>query len=1842
YHQEGSRTVDLVGDFVGREPFIIDGDSLLLQCFANKKLDFHPGFQVLHATYLVERLLQKLQQRRCVCEIVFFDQSAQLCVPTAIDRALHDRYLLAREAIIQHLISISLRSPHCLRVRKFQSFRSMKFEEHLVKSGAYLFMCHDGASENQVDGDEKGSEDSGSEGTESDDSSEEEVDENRFEVSPCKESSRVEFRRMIHWFIARGRNISLINSLEFRDTKVMSIVIEGTFTRKNWILLQQETLGLSTLTLESTPSSDHSVESSGHGSLDLEEVKTMIEKVIHKQSSLTQRQCLLVVTLGIMLGNITSSSRKITMGATSMILHLVLLQHTKLGDRGVQISNSKNSNEFLNSFLRLAKDIISSAHWEKATHNLPCDLADLFDGRTFFWVYTMIETCGINGVISSTTLLPFNDLISLVNHLGGTELQLADSRVATEVAIQHKNRPEKSKSDKNQEDKKQPSSKNNAKSRKGAEVLPFQSPVFDDHLKPFRIQVDDSTGAENNPKGSKGFKEDTHWHNSRPLDSKKAPKLSPKDLLKQNKRNQFYMKEMLRYAESLSGSAGISQGEIVVVGSTSTAKSKSNQSPQVRSQPATGKASGREKAATASQQKTIEEEKKQRAKWTSKLKLMEKSSLDPLDRFHAMEEYLTSLSKDSRIFLEAEVLAYLLDTSVQALSRHEVDQSHTMIMTHIWGVLSRLMKLKRGISNDIRIYVQRVCQHLELPAVSLSKQTGQPLSFKPVTLPKKPNSMIGVSQVEFQLLHGGPFMERSIGSLPDPRTPDFDPDRWQREVLDQIDTKQSAFIVAPTSAGKTFISFYAMRQILKEDNEGILIYVAPTKALVNQIAAEVQARFSKKYPAKATAKQVWAIHTRDHRINSPTGCQILITVPHILQIMLLSPIHAKSWTPRLRRIIFDEIHCIGQAEDGVIWEQLLLLAPCPIIALSATVGNPEEFYEWLKHAQRTNGHELKMIQHKHRYSDLRNYVYCPPPVFSFKGFSNVDVSYQWGLDEAGDMKFMHPVLSLGDRSRAIPTDFSLEPRDCLSLWKAMSDLQTDDFPVNSSLSPSSFFSGIISKKDVIEWQKPLIELVNNWKNDRRSPFEALLFELGRQSTGSSTTVDNAEKASLSHSQPQGSSMSHTNGNDEDDVLLSTTLPLICSLHDHRALPALFFNYDRSKCEKIGKHLLKKLREAESQWKSENSAWKAKVDKWKDWKKADAVSKKKVAKPTKKKRSEDQPTSHADGIRDLASGEGSMLELFDPERPVEMFSLADPKKLSRSEFLEYITDFKWRDIPDWLTDALERGIGVHHAGMNRKYRQVCEMLFRKGFLRVVIATGTLALGINMPCKTVVFSGDSLFLTALNFRQAAGRAGRRGFDLLGNVVFQHVPTAKIHRLVSSRLPDLNGHFPITTSLILRLFILLDGSNQAASAVKSINSLLSSPRICLGGSETKDTVLHYLRFSIEYLRRNDLIDGTGAPLNFAGCVSHLYFTESSSFAFHAFLSSGYFEDVCKDFGRAPESNQTTLQTLMLVMCHIFKRQRLRQSTLESYRTAEKSSSSIVVLPHLPKKAAQALKNHNRQVLDIYTGYVSTFIDQHIDTPDCDLPLSHTKCGGDTSALEVGVMKSHSLNPAPKIISPFYALSGHKDWRIGKSTVADLCETIRDGVWLEESVVPYVPGSSSHHPLNAYLFDFFKHGNAHELERANGVRRGDVWYELNDFSMILRVVTASLGNILNPRGNSDVDMLDVTGGGELREVEADDNIADVEVKDEPGKKVSTTPAGKVHTSVAPSASVKKHLRTAQPLDSWEDDMDEEEQAPVQQEPSNTQPGRKMDNLQSLTLVYKAFNALQTEFDEKFKKMWA
>lgn len=236
---------------------------------------------------------------------------------------------------------------------------------------------------------------------------------------------------------------------------------------------------------------------------------------------------------------------------------------------------------------------------------------------------------------------------------------------------------------------------------------------------------------------------------------------------------------------------------------------------------------------------------------------------------------------------------------------------------------------------------------------------------------------------------------------------------------------------------------------------------------------------------------------------------------------------------------------------------------------------------------------------------------------------------------------------------------------------------------------------------------------------------------------------------------------------------------------------------------------------------------------------------------------------------------------------------------------------------------------------------------------------------MPCKTVGFIGDSVFLTQLNFRQASGRAGRRGFDNLGNVIFQGIPPPKVHRLLTSRLPDISGHFPLTTTLVLRLLQMLIESNDSEHARKSVRGVLGQSFVYLGGDDFKDQVSHHLRFSIEYLRREGLIDSRGHPLHLAGCVTHLFYTEPANFAFVALFRSGYFHRLCAEYDTDPEE---THKKMIVTLSHLFARKERRASDKEFIEEIVRKSPSMIILPPLDDEAVEILRGHDKRILEIY----------------------------------------------------------------------------------------------------------------------------------------------------------------------------------------------------------------------------------------------------------------------------------
>ncbi|WP_372727896.1 DEAD/DEAH box helicase [Nocardioides sp.] len=95
----------------------------------------------------------------------------------------------------------------------------------------------------------------------------------------------------------------------------------------------------------------------------------------------------------------------------------------------------------------------------------------------------------------------------------------------------------------------------------------------------------------------------------------------------------------------------------------------------------------------------------------------------------------------------------------------------------------------------------------------------------------------------------------------------------------------------------------------------------------------------------------------------------------------------------------------------------------------------------------------------------------------------------------------------------------------------------------------------------------------------------------------------------------------------------------------------------------------------------------------------------------------------------------------------------------------------------LSKLVRNGVGVHHAGMLPRYRRLVEQLAQLGLLQVICGTDTLGVGINVPIRTVLFTGLAKFdgnrsriLRTREFQQIAGRAGRAGFDTAGYVVVQ----------------------------------------------------------------------------------------------------------------------------------------------------------------------------------------------------------------------------------------------------------------------------------------------------------------------------------------------------------------------------------------------------------------------------------------------------------------------------------------
>lgn len=535
----------------------------------------------------------------------------------------------------------------------------------------------------------------------------------------------------------------------------------------------------------------------------------------------TEREILTLIALARMLKNDPALEDL----SIRFLAHTALITSLPLSNRRqpTQTSNSKEQSGlqiFLANFSRISSTIISSRAWSEAMQpkRVPCDLFDLVDGRLFEAVNMGGSESGLPPCLTPN----FERLVHGLYKLSGVHLKI-NTNLPT--ATSHSNGI-------------------NGLAPDAVSILPFSNPVFDQHLKSINLRVGPSKSTDQH--SGRIFQEISHWHNAKKrLDFKQGQQtpMSARDKARSLKRDQRFMAEMQAYAASLTNAAGKAlEPEIVTV-----SESKGSKPPVVKGSEGTGPSSKKPQGVNAQASrkgaskkamleniaankavKDGESEDKIFTTWrTVRTNLESEHSLQ--SKYYKMRNYLRDLPGHKRKILEAEVHFHLIVILVAIYRTLRKSADSFTSKEELFGVVSLLWDTVRktamldSLTITIAGSLKEIITALQLPDPDIPTVTmDRKLAYDPgLLMPKGNEFAVDMNARDFQLLHCGPYMDRNLDSAPDARVP-FQPDGWQRQVLDELDAQKSVFVVAPTSSGKTFISFYAMEKILRANDDNVL------------------------------------------------------------------------------------------------------------------------------------------------------------------------------------------------------------------------------------------------------------------------------------------------------------------------------------------------------------------------------------------------------------------------------------------------------------------------------------------------------------------------------------------------------------------------------------------------------------------------------------------------------------------------------------------------------------------------------------------------------------------------------------------------------------------------------------------------------------------------------------------------------------------------------------------------------------------------------------------------------------------------------------------------------------
>ena len=211
--------------------------------------------------------------------------------------------------------------------------------------------------------------------------------------------------------------------------------------------------------------------------------------------------------------------------------------------------------------------------------------------------------------------------------------------------------------------------------------------------------------------------------------------------------------------------------------------------------------------------------------------------------------------------------------------------------------------------------------------------------------------------------------------------------------------------------------------------------------------------------------------------------------------------------------------------------------------------------------------------------------------------------------------------------------------------------------------------------------------------------------------------------------------------------------------------------------------------------------------------------------------------------------------------------------------------EYLNLPEYISTVqlLRKGIGIHHAGLMPILREMTEMLFSKGYVKVLFCTETMSVGINLPVKTTIFTNiykyngqHNRLLLGHEYTQAAGRAGRLGLDTVGHVIhlnnlFNETGKTEYKNMIKGAPQRLSSKFKISYNLLLNLidigthdFIKFVNKSMITgdinNHIKSLSNEMKDITIQINENKKK---LQYLNTPLEVIKEYDSLNST--RLNF-----------------------------------------------------------------------------------------------------------------------------------------------------------------------------------------------------------------------------------------------------------------------------------------------------------------------------------------------------------------------------------------